>query len=111
MKFMIAILFLLATACGSDRRQYDGYSGGGTTPPPGGGGGDVPGGGDLSYAQMNGLLQNYCASCHASAGFMQSESALRNSSAKNWIFNEDMPPSGAGKPLPDKERQLMLSFF
>jgi hypothetical protein len=60
---------------------------------------------------MNGLMQNYCASCHSSAGFMQSEAALRSGSVKNRIWNESMPPSNAGKKLGDVERQLMLSFF
>lgn len=111
MKFWFAwYILLVAISCGTDRRQYDGYNGGGGSPPDPGGGGD-PGDGSLSYAQMNGLMQNYCASCHASAGFMQSEKALRAGSVKNRLWNESMPPSNAGRKLPDTERQLMLSFF
>lgn len=108
MKFIIACLMLVfASACGTDSHTYDRPPV--TGPPPGGGGGTP--GGDLSYAEMNGLLQNYCAACHASAQFMQSESALLASSAKNRIWNESMPPSNAGKKLPDTERALMLTFF
>ncbi len=107
MKFYLAMILFLSTACGTDTRTYGDQPGGGRLPP---GGGGQPPAGDLSYGQMNALLQNYCAKCHSTAGFMQSESALRQSRAKNWIFNEDMPPSGA-KVLPDTERELMLSFF
>ncbi len=111
MKYLFAGLLLIVASCGSDRRSYDGYGGGDTPGPAPGGGGDVPGG-EVSYAQMNGLMQNYCAACHASAGFMQSEKVLRASGGvKDRLWNESMPPSNAGRQLPDKERKLMLSFF
>lgn len=108
MKFYLACMLFVLASCGTDRRTYGGYQDGGGSPPPsGGGGGDET----VNYAQMNGLMQNYCAACHASAQFMQSENALRAGSVKNRIWNESMSPSNAGRKLPDAERQLMLSFF
>ncbi len=109
MKWFLMMLFLSLLGCGGDTRTVEYVP----TEPDDPGGGDGGGGGSqaLNYGQMQGLLNNYCASCHASAQFMQSQNALVGSSVRDRLWNNSMPPSNAGKKLPDRERQLMLSFF
>lgn len=65
----------------------------------------------ISYQKMQGFMVSYCQSCHASAAFMQSESALRASQVKANLWSKRMPPTNAGKALPDNVRTQMVSFF
>ena len=106
----LAMMALFLSGCGSDRvvREY--------VPVPGGGTGQVPGsgtgtGGKPSYQETQALLNNYCQACHSTAQFMQSERALRSSAVKDRVRSGNMPPSNAGKRLPDDERKKILNFF
>ena len=110
--YLLGMIFILA-GCGSGRNtrtvEYVPVPGPGQPPPsttPPGTAGDKP-----SYPEMQALLNNYCAACHSSNPFMQSESALRGSGAKNKIFTGQMPPANAQRKLPDREKSLMLRFF
>lgn len=102
---LLASLFIFG--CGQDRiiKEYVPVPApGGTTPPAGGGG--AP-----SYQETQALLNSYCLSCHSTAQFMGSERALRSSAAASRIRSGSMPPSNAGKRLPDSERKKILNFF
>ena len=80
------------------------------TPPvvnPGTGGGTS----DVTYAEMQTLLVEYCVACHSNSPFMQSEGQLLSSSAKDRVWSRTMPPSNAAKKLPENVRQKMLVFF
>ena len=118
MKLLIFLsVILLSLSCGTERVTYrDAPSDGGGGDPGGGGGsgggdpgGGGNGGGKPSYAEVQGLLNNYCASCHANANFMKSERGLRDSSVKQRVQNRSMPPNA--NALPEEERKLMLAFF
>ena len=102
----IVLLALLVLACGRDPHVVEKYKDN-PDPPPGG----DPGGEQLTYGEMQALLNNYCQACHSTAGFMQSEAALRSSGVKDQLWSRRMPPSNAPKQLPDKERADMISFF
>ena len=107
---MKILIFLFLISCGSDHEHNDPAP---QQPParPPSGGGNSGGGGKPSYAQVQGLLNNYCAACHSNAQFMGSEAALRSSTALNRVRARTMPPPNAGKKLPDRERGQILSFF
>jgi len=79
--------------------------------PPAGPGDPGPSIGDISYPEMQALMNNYCLSCHASARFMQSEQALRGSRVQEELTTRQMPPRNSPKQLGDAERGLMISFF
>lgn len=103
---LLAALFMFG--CGTDRviKEYvpvPAPSGG--TPPSGGGGGTP------SYQETQALLNSYCLSCHSTAQFMGSERALRSSAVAARVRSGSMPPSNAGKRLPDTERKKILTFF
>jgi hypothetical protein len=68
-------------------------------------------GAKISYQEMQGHLNVYCAGCHANDDFMDSERALRSSSAFDRIFNNSMPPRNAPKDLPQTIRTKMVNFF
>lgn len=101
---------LLLSACGQDRvvqaPAQPSPSPGPTPTTPSPGTGDK-----LSYAQMQTQLVTYCQACHSSANFMTSETALKSSQAKDYLWSRRMPPSNAPKALPDEVRVKMLSFF
>ena len=80
-------------------------------PPPGTGEDPGPGDGRISYAVMQGYLDQYCNSCHSTAAFMQSERALRSSATKQRVSNRTMPPSTAPLQMPDNVRLRMVNFF
>ena len=101
------ILIFLVFGCGREPHVVEKYPDTPNQPPPD----DDNNTGDLSYGEMQALLNNYCAACHSTAGFMQSEAALRNSGVKDQLWSRRMPPSNAPKQLPDKERSDMISFF
>ena len=67
-----------------------------------------PGDGKPTYAQMQLLLTEWCEACHATAQFMQSESALRASDAKEQIWSDRMPKNAT---LPPDVKNRMLAFF
>jgi hypothetical protein len=107
--FLLMISFLLINGCGTERTVEN------RTPAPQPGPAPTPDPGDdndeLSYPEMQALLNSYCLSCHASARFMQSEQALRGSRVEEELLTRSMPPPNANKQLPDAERSLMISFF
>jgi len=72
-------------------------------PPP-------PGGDPINYAEMQGLMNQFCAKCHASASFMVNERNLRASPVYDWIYTNRMPPQGAPQ-IPQTFRQDMLNWF
>lgn len=67
-------------------------------------------GGKTSFADAQGIMQNYCSECHAGAGFTKSESVLVASSAKQRVQNGSMPPSYAN-PISAGDKQKFLNFF
>jgi len=79
---------------------------GGTTPTPGPAPGDK-----ISYQQMQSYMVNYCQACHSTAGFMQSEAALKSGAVENQLKSRRMPPSNASKPLPENTRTIMVNYF
>jgi len=103
--------FLILISCGGEDRVIEkqvpvpGQQQPGQPPDPG----PKPGQ-RISYAQMQGLLSEYCVACHSTAGFMQSEAGLRRSGVLGQLNSRNMPPSN-GKPLPDGGRTLMVNFF
>ncbi len=109
-KLMLLLLFL--TACGQNKTIEKNVPGPPVVVDPGTDPGTDPDPADaISYQKMQGLMVSYCQSCHASASFMQSESALRASQAKAYLWSKRMPPANAGKALPDNIRTQMVSFF
>ncbi len=118
----VGLTMLLIFGCGRETKviEYVPAPGGGSGNPGSGSGdgtpGDPgspgnPGNTQISYGEMQAFLDNYCASCHSSSPFIQSERALRGSDTRNQLWSKRMPPSNASKQLPEEERQLMLSFF
>ncbi len=73
------------------------------TPKPGTGSG-------TSFAEAQSIMQEYCAECHANAGFLKTEAALKASSAKARVQNSSMPPPYAN-PMGAAEKQKFLGFF
>ena len=73
------------------------------TPPPN------PGG-KTSFAEAQGIMKEYCAECHANAGFTKSEAALRASSAKSRVQNSTMPPPYAN-PIDATDKAKFMNFF
>ena len=109
MKIMIlAMMALFVDGCGQDRvvKEYVPVPTGGTGSTGTGGTGGQP-----SYQETQALLNNYCQACHSTAQFMQSERALRASAVKDRVRSGNMPPSNAGKQLPNDERKKILNFF
>lgn len=109
----IASVALIGGAgCGTETKTVEYVP---TEPSPGGGGSGGGGGGGsgggekLSYSLMADKMDQYCSACHASNGFMQNEEALRRSGVRDQLWSKSMPPNQ--NALPDRERQLMLSFF
>ena len=111
MRFSILSLILWLSSCGSDTHVIEKYKEVPQPPPPPPGVDPGRDDGELNFTQMKVYLDKYCLACHATAPFMQSEQALRASSAEDQIWTERMPPSNAPTPLPDKERGIMLNFF
>lgn len=116
LKASIMYLFLgLSVSCGSDHvvTKYKEAPAPtpAPTPTPSPNPTPNPNPGKPSFAQMQALLVTYCQACHSTSPFMSGEAALRNSSAKDQIWSERMPPDSASKKLPPEERQVMLSFF
>jgi len=103
----LAMMALFLCGCGSDRvvREYV------PAPSTGGTGGTGSTGDKPSYQETQALLNNYCQACHSTAQFMQSERALRSSAVKDRVRSGNMPPSNAGKRLPDEERKKILNFL
>jgi uncharacterized membrane protein len=104
-KTMVIILLFLSS-CGSETKYEPAPTPTPTTPPRP----STPGAGTISFQQVRGILQQDCGSCHSNAAFLQSELALRNSSAKARITNRSMPPSWA-EEMDEKERDLVLDFL
>ena len=103
---IFALFFLLGISCGSDSTVETPAP----KPGPGPGPGPEPKPGDkISYQQMQNYLVQYCQRCHASAGFMGSEGALRNSRVLQELQGKSMPPNS--RDLPDNIRTLMINFF
>ena len=100
MKKLIPFMFLFA--CGGETKETI------TTPPPGPGPGP---GGDLTYPEMQAKLNQYCVSCHATAGFMQNENALRQSDVRERLVSRTMPPPDSSVFVPETDRQAMINFF
>ena len=111
MRILLAFIFLFG--CGQDRvvTEYVPVPPPSDGRPPSGGGGGGGGGGAPSYQETQALLNNYCLSCHSTAQFMGSERALRSSAVAGRLRSGSMPPSNAGKKLPDAERKKILTFF
>lgn len=113
---LFALLFLLISCGSSHEHSGDPPAPVYQQPPTGGDADDTDNpptaGGKPSYAEVNALLVTYCDSCHSGARFRGSESALRDPDASvlQRVRARTMPPRGA-KPLPEKERGLILSFF
>ena len=99
----ILAMMLMLSACGKDETVVERY-----TDPPSPGPGPGPDVDPPSYAEMQQLLVQHCEKCHASAQFMQSESALRASSVKEQIWSNRMPK---GSTLPAEDKASMLAFF
>lgn len=64
----------------------------------------------ISYPKMQSLLNQYCVNCHATADFMQNESALKRSDVRSEVWNKTMPPQGQS-PLPETVRLQIINFF
>ena len=99
---LLVLLNLLLAGCGKDSSD--------PAPPP-----SPPvvlqPGAKLSYQQMQGLMNQYCKSCHTSDNFIASEAGLKGSKAQVRLTNKSMPPSFASLKLPDNIRTQMLSYF
>lgn len=67
-------------------------------------------GGKTSFADAQSIMQSYCAECHANAGFIKSETALKASTAKARVQNATMPPPYADQ-MNATERGKFLNFF
>lgn len=109
MRLILLLMFIVG--CGSD---------GGTEyrQPPisnnGSGGGNQNGGnqgGRTSFTEAQGIMNQYCASCHSNAGFLQSGAALRQSSVRSRVANRTMPTLNAPRQMPDADRNRLLNFF
>ena len=111
MKWLALSVISLLFSCGRDTHVIEKYKEIPQEPPPVTDDKDPGGDVRLSFAEMQTYLDTYCIACHATAPFVQSEAALRASSAEDQIWTKRMPPSNAGTPLPDKERSEMLNFF
>jgi hypothetical protein len=111
MRLLILILFFFG--CGREDPHIKYVNAPPTqTPPsqppnPGNGGGSD----QVTFAEMQGLLDTYCSQCHASSPFMQSEANLKRSTAKDRIWSRNMPPNNAANPLGESDRKRMLLFF
>ena len=71
-------------------------------PPP------VPGG-QLSYAQMTGYINQYCIKCHQGDKFTESEDLLKRSRVLQELTTRNMPPNQAA--LPEEVRTSMVNYF
>jgi mono/diheme cytochrome c family protein len=67
-------------------------------------------GGRTSFAEAQSIMQSYCAECHANAGFIKSETALKASTAKARVQNATMPPPYADQ-MSAADRGKFLNFF
>jgi hypothetical protein len=111
---VLCVLLLLAGSCGQEKVQVEkpvpvyppGCDERGCTEPPD----PEPEPDKISYQAMQGLLNQYCASCHANAPFMNNERALRNSTTYDRIFNRSMPPQSA-EQIAATDRVKMLNWF
>lgn len=100
---MIAFCFLLS--CGAPVPQEEKQPAPAPSPNP-----KPQPGGKTSFADAQGIMQNYCSECHAGAAFTKSETALVASSAKARVQNGSMPPPYA-EPLPAGDKAKFLGFF
>lgn len=111
MKSFIFMLILFLTACGQNKtieKNIPAPAPGNVDPDPDP---DPDPGTAIGYQKMQSDMIQFCQPCHASASFMQSESALRASQAKAYLWSKRMPPANAAKALPDNTRTEMMSFF
>jgi hypothetical protein len=100
-------LFLaFVTSCGAPTQQAESPA---PIPTPQPTGTPNPGG-KTSFAEAQGIMQEYCSECHAGAAFTKSETALRASSAKSRVQNSTMPPPYAN-PISSGEKAKFLNFF
>jgi len=101
---ILAFCFLLS--CGAPAPQEENTKPGPVVPPNP----KPQPGGKTSFAEAQGIMQKYCAECHAGAAFVKSESGLIGSSAKARVQNASMPPTYAD-PLPAGDKAKFLNFF
>ena len=75
-------------------------------PPPGSGGGPV------TFSDISGITQTFCASCHSGAGFLQAEDSFRKSAACRKVENRTMPPQNSRNygDWTDDLRQIVVNF-
>ena len=110
MKIFMFVLFAMIIGCGGTKTVETQVPVPQPTQTPGPGGED-PGADKISYQKMQGYLNNYCQSCHSTAQFMSSETALRASQVKANLWSKRMPPANASKALPENIRTEMITFF
>lgn len=105
MKRFMFLLMLVGCGGGDGGTRYQ------QPPTNNGGGGTQQPGERTSFTEAQGIMNQYCSSCHSNAGFLQSGAALRNSSVRSRVSNRTMPTLNAPRRMPDGDRNRLLNFF
>jgi hypothetical protein len=105
------ILLLFMISCGQEKPHIKYVEAPPVQQPPNAQPNPGSGSDDVTYTEMQRLLDTYCSQCHSSAPFMQSEANLRRSSAKDRIWSRNMPPNNAQTELGETDRKKMILFF
>lgn len=109
LNLLFVLSFFIAVGCGAPEREVTPKP---SFPAPIPSPAPDPGGQDISFAEVQPIIQASCARCHASDGFIKSEAAWRGSAARTRTANSSMPPPGTAEArgLSAADRQKLVSF-